>query len=56
MVLLDKQSWDFMPEWLRPVPSQLSTPHSLWIDRIPWYETSISATQQTTLSHPVISH
>ncbi|KAF4466727.1 BZIP transcription factor [Fusarium albosuccineum] len=36
MVLLDKQSWDLMPEWLRPVPSQLTTPHSAWIDRIPW--------------------
>lgn len=37
MVLLDKQSWDLMPDWLRPVPSQLTTPHSAWIDRIPWY-------------------
>ncbi|KPM41135.1 hypothetical protein AK830_g5382 [Neonectria ditissima] len=36
MVLLDKQSWDLMPDWLRPVPSQLTTPHSAWIDRIPW--------------------
>ncbi|KAF2192393.1 hypothetical protein K469DRAFT_716935, partial [Zopfia rhizophila CBS 207.26] len=25
-----------MPEWLRPVPSQLERPHPSWIDRIPW--------------------
>ena len=37
MVMLDRQSWDLMPEWLHPVPAQLSTPHSAWIDRIPWY-------------------
>ncbi|EQB56672.1 BZIP transcription factor [Colletotrichum gloeosporioides Cg-14] len=36
MVLLDKQSWDLMPSWLRPVPAQLTTPHAAWIDRIPW--------------------
>ncbi|KAH8176644.1 trichothecene efflux pump [Sarocladium implicatum] len=36
MVLLDKQSWDLIPPWLRPVPSQLSVPHAAWIDRIPW--------------------
>ncbi|KAH6898114.1 hypothetical protein B0T10DRAFT_577616 [Thelonectria olida] len=36
MVLLDKQSWDLMPDWLRPIPSQLAMPHSAWIDRIPW--------------------
>lgn len=37
MAMLDKQSWDLMPEWLHPVPAQLSTAHSMWIDRIPWY-------------------
>ncbi|KAK2775859.1 trichothecene efflux pump [Colletotrichum kahawae] len=36
MVLLDKQSWDLMPSWLRPVPAQLTTAHAAWIDRIPW--------------------
>ena len=37
MVLLDKQSWDLMPEWLRPVQSQLTIRHNAWIDRIPWF-------------------
>lgn len=34
---MDKQSWDLMPEWLRPTPCQLITPHAAWIDRIPWF-------------------
>ncbi|OIW28610.1 hypothetical protein CONLIGDRAFT_654811 [Coniochaeta ligniaria NRRL 30616] len=36
MVLQDQQSWDLMPVWLRPTPSQIVTPHAAWIDRIPW--------------------
>ncbi|KAG7146093.1 hypothetical protein HYQ46_005117 [Verticillium longisporum] len=36
MVLLDQQSWDLMPEWLRPTASQRETPHAAWIERIPW--------------------
>lgn len=35
-LLQDEQSWALMPAWLRPEPSQLSTPHAAWIDRIPW--------------------
>jgi len=34
---MDKKSWDLMPVWLRPTPSQLTTPHAAWIDRIPWF-------------------
>ncbi|CAM1505008.1 Fc.00g106450.m01.CDS01 [Cosmosporella sp. VM-42] len=50
MALLDKQSWDLMPEWLRPVPSQLTTPHSAWIDRIPW-----PRAREYLISHPEIT-
>ncbi|KAH7162099.1 hypothetical protein B0J13DRAFT_1407 [Dactylonectria estremocensis] len=50
MVLLDKQSWDLMPDWLRPVPSQLTTPHSAWIDRIPW-----PRAREYLISHPEIT-
>lgn len=35
-VLLDKPSYDLMPEWLRPMPVQLTVPHAAWVDRIPW--------------------
>ncbi|KAK7429089.1 hypothetical protein QQZ08_004304 [Neonectria magnoliae] len=50
MVLLDKQSWDLMPDWLRPVPSQLTTPHSAWIDRIPW-----PRAREYLIGHPEIT-
>ncbi|ROT38015.1 hypothetical protein SODALDRAFT_360336 [Sodiomyces alkalinus F11] len=36
MVLLDRDSWEQMPPWLRPIPSQRAIPHAAWIDRIPW--------------------
>ncbi|VUC28431.1 unnamed protein product [Clonostachys rosea] len=36
MVLLDRDSWELLPDWLRPVPIQAATPHAAWIDRIPW--------------------
>ncbi|KAL2752008.1 hypothetical protein ACRALDRAFT_2030257 [Sodiomyces alcalophilus JCM 7366] len=36
MVLLDRESWEQMPPWLRPVASQRAIPHAAWIDRIPW--------------------
>ncbi|KAI1316060.1 hypothetical protein F5Y16DRAFT_406911 [Xylariaceae sp. FL0255] len=36
LVLLDQESWDFLPEWSRPTPTQISTAHAAWIDRIPW--------------------
>ncbi|KAF2264446.1 hypothetical protein CC78DRAFT_580519 [Lojkania enalia] len=35
-VLRTKQSFEQMPEWLRPEPLQLERPHPCWIDRIPW--------------------
>ncbi|KAL2212990.1 hypothetical protein CC79DRAFT_1374457 [Sarocladium strictum] len=50
MVLLDKQSWDLIPLWLRPVPSQLSIPHAAWIDRIPW-----PRAREYLISHPQIT-
>ncbi|ETS77957.1 hypothetical protein PFICI_10019 [Pestalotiopsis fici W106-1] len=36
LIYLDKESWDLMPEWLRPTECQLSTVHAAWVDRIPW--------------------
>ncbi|KAF2422865.1 hypothetical protein EJ08DRAFT_701479 [Tothia fuscella] len=35
-VLLDEHSYNLMPRWLKPIPQQLTTPHAMWIDRIPW--------------------
>ncbi|RNJ57972.1 hypothetical protein D7B24_005457 [Verticillium nonalfalfae] len=50
MVLLDQQSWDLMPEWLRPTPSQRETPHAAWIDRIPW-----PRAREYLIAHPDIT-
>ncbi|KAI1843563.1 hypothetical protein JX266_010196 [Neoarthrinium moseri] len=36
LVFLDKSSWDTLPNWLRPIPCQLSLPHAAWVDRVPW--------------------
>ena len=35
-LLLDKQSWDRIPPYFRPITEQLTTPHAAWIDRIAW--------------------
>ncbi|OCL10036.1 hypothetical protein AOQ84DRAFT_316049 [Glonium stellatum] len=35
-VLWTKQSYEQIPDWLRPEPCQLQKPHPSWIDRIPW--------------------
>ena len=32
-----RESYDRLPEWAVPVPSQLQTLHPTWIDLIPWY-------------------
>ncbi|KAM0327089.1 hypothetical protein ACHAQA_006216 [Verticillium albo-atrum] len=50
MVLLDQQSWDLMPVWLRPTPSQRATPHAAWIDRIPW-----PRAREYLIAHPSIT-
>ena len=34
MLLQDEESYNALPEWLRPLPGQLATPHAFWIDRI----------------------
>ncbi|KAH6673091.1 hypothetical protein B0J14DRAFT_513097 [Halenospora varia] len=36
LIYRTKSTYDQMPLWLRPTPSQLNTPHPAWIDRIPW--------------------
>ncbi|KAF2398589.1 hypothetical protein EJ06DRAFT_583278 [Trichodelitschia bisporula] len=33
-----RKSYDAMPEWLRPLPVQLSVEHPLWMDYVPWPE------------------
>ncbi|PWY77520.1 bZIP transcription factor [Aspergillus heteromorphus CBS 117.55] len=30
------ENYDRLPEWLTPRPSQLLTPHPVWIDYLPW--------------------
>lgn len=32
-----KDNYERLPEWVRPIPSQLFTPHPCWIDYLPWY-------------------
>lgn len=31
-----QENYDRLPEWLTPLPSQLLTPHPVWIDYVPW--------------------
>ncbi|KAM0277421.1 hypothetical protein ACHAQH_005783 [Verticillium albo-atrum] len=50
MVLLDEQSWDLMPAWLRPTSSQRETHHAAWIDRIPW-----PRAREYLIAHPDIT-
>lgn len=33
---LDRESWQQIAPFLRPIPEQLTTAHPAWIDRIPW--------------------
>ena len=35
-VHLDKESWEQMPEWLRPIQLQMMSQHPTWIDPMPW--------------------
>lgn len=35
-LLLDEESWNQLPSFMRPTQRQLTTPHAAWIDRIPW--------------------
>jgi hypothetical protein len=32
-----KANYDRLPEWVRPIPSQLFTEHPAWLDYLPWY-------------------
>ncbi|KAF1969677.1 hypothetical protein BU23DRAFT_571398 [Bimuria novae-zelandiae CBS 107.79] len=31
-----RRNYDAMPEWLRPTPSQIFTPHAMWLDTLAW--------------------
>ncbi|KAL9106556.1 MAG: hypothetical protein Q9187_008545, partial [Circinaria calcarea] len=31
-----RENYDRLPEWMRPTPLQFSTPHSAWLDYLPW--------------------
>ncbi|KIW15859.1 hypothetical protein PV08_05909 [Exophiala spinifera] len=31
-----QENYEQMPEWMRPIPAQLFTPHPAWIDHLPW--------------------
>ena len=31
-----QENYDRLPEWVRPRPSQLLTPHPVWMDHLPW--------------------
>ena len=32
-----RENYERLPEWVRPLPSQLFTPHPCWLDYLPWY-------------------
>lgn len=31
-----QETYERLPEWIRPIASQLYTPHPIWIDYLPW--------------------
>jgi len=31
-----KENYERMPEWIRPRPCQLFSPHPIWLDNLPW--------------------
>lgn len=31
-----RENYERLPEWVRPLPSQLFTPHPCWLDYLPW--------------------
>jgi len=31
-----QENYERLPEWVRPRPSQLFTPHPIWVDYLPW--------------------
>ena len=31
-----QENYDRLPEWIRPTPMQLSVPHPVWVDYLPW--------------------
>ena len=35
-VYLNEESWNQMPDWLRPIQLQMMVPHATWIDTMPW--------------------
>ncbi len=43
-----RENYERLPEWARPLPSQLFTPHPVWIDYLPWY-VSHGCTRSLTL-------
>jgi hypothetical protein len=37
-----RENYERLPEWMRPLPSALFTPHPCWLDYLPWYVASHS--------------
>ena len=37
MICPTQQNYRAMPAWLRPTVTQITVPHAMWIDNIPWY-------------------
>ena len=35
-ISLTQETYDRLPDWVTPRPSQLFTPHPVWIDNLPW--------------------
>ncbi|EXJ92539.1 hypothetical protein A1O3_01091 [Capronia epimyces CBS 606.96] len=31
-----QENYERLPDWIRPTPTQLFTPHPVWIDHLPW--------------------
>ena len=31
------ENYEYIPRWLRPTATQVTTPHAAWIDNIPWW-------------------
>ncbi|KIW03661.1 uncharacterized protein PV09_04983 [Verruconis gallopava] len=42
-----KENYELLPEWVRPLPCQLFTPHPCWLDYLPWPRLRDAAVQTT---------
>lgn len=51
----NKQTFDLLPPWLKPIPAQRQTAHPSWIDRVPWPNARAYLLVHTNISYDVLA-